>query len=81
MEEHNLKRLLELGLCATVNSDDPAYFGGYMNENLLAAYKALNLSRNDIYCLIKNSFNAAFLTDDQKTEFINELDDYVLNKQ
>ena len=81
MEEHNLKRLLELGLCATVNSDDPAYFGGYINENLLAAYKALNLSRDDIYCLIKNSFNAAFLTDDQKRELINELDDYVLNKQ
>ena len=81
MEEHNLKRLLELGLCATVNSDDPAYFGGYINENLLAAYKALNLSRDDIYCLIKNSFNAAFLTDDQKRKLINELDDYVLNKQ
>ena len=81
LEEHNLKRMLELGLCATVNSDDPAYFGGYINENLLAVHKALNLSHDDIYCLIKNSFDAAFLTDDEKRKLMNELDDYVLNKQ
>ncbi|MDJ0958540.1 MAG: adenosine deaminase [Arenicellales bacterium] len=81
LEEHNLKRMLELGLCATVNSDDPSYFGGYMNENLLAVHKALNLSQDDIYRLIKNSFDATFLTDDEKRKLINELDDYVLNKQ
>ena len=81
LEEHNLKRMLELGLCVTVNSDDPAYFGGYMNENLLAVHKALNLNHDDIYCLIKNSFDAAFLTDEEKRKLINELDDYVLNKQ
>ncbi|MBL8149717.1 MAG: adenosine deaminase, partial [Blastocatellia bacterium] len=48
LQEHNLKKLLDLGLCVTINSDDPAYFGGYIGENFLATQKALNLSREDI---------------------------------
>jgi len=61
MEDHNLKRLLRQGLCVTVNSDDPAYFGGYVAENYLAVFRALGLSRADIVQLASNSFEASFL--------------------
>ena len=66
MEQHNLKELLNLGLCVTINSDDPAYFGGYINENFLAAQKGLNLSQDDIVEIAKNSFRASFLKEDLK---------------
>jgi adenosine deaminase len=77
IERHNLKQLLDCGLCATINSDDPAYFGGYLTENFVAAQKALGLDRNDIYCLARNSFQAAFLTPDEKQALVDELDSYV----
>ncbi len=76
IEDHNLKRLLDLGLCVTVNSDDPAYFGGYLAENLMAAQEALNLNSNDIYQLARNSFEAAFLNAEEKQKLIAELDGY-----
>ena len=74
---HNLKRLLDLGLCVTVNSDDPAYFGGYLLENFEAIHEGLGLNRDDIYRLARNSLTAAFLQDDRKQELLRELDDYV----
>jgi adenine deaminase len=77
MENHNLKQLLDRGLCVTINSDDPAYFGGYITENFLAAQKALGLDRNDIYCLVRNSFRAAFLSPDEKQVLMDELDNYL----
>ncbi len=77
MEQHNLKELLGLGLCATVNSDDPAYFGGYMTENFLAVHKALDLDRNELYRLARNSFGAAFLDKPAKQKLIEELDGYM----
>lgn len=77
--EHNLKRLLALGLCITVNSDDPAYFGGYLAENLEAVQEGLGLSGGDIYRLAKNSFVATFLPDDKKQELLRELDNYFLS--
>lgn len=77
--EHNLKRLLALGLCITVNSDDPAYFGGYLAENLEAVQEGLGLSGGDIYRLAKNSFVATFLPDDKKRELLRELDNYFLS--
>src|SRR3712207_6509581 len=61
INDHNLKRMLDLDLCVTVNSDDPAYFGGYMDENFQAAREGLDLSRDDLYRLVKNSFQASFL--------------------
>jgi len=61
MQDHNLKRLLERGLCVTVNSDDPAYFGGYIAENYLAVYRALGLSRSELAQLASNSIEASFL--------------------
>ena len=77
LEQHNLKLLLNHGLCVTINSDDPAYFGGYLTENFLAVQEALRLERNDIYRLARNSFQAAFLSSDEKQSFLEELDNYV----
>lgn len=74
MAEHNLKRLLDLGLCVTVNSDDPAYFGGYIEENFVAVEQALGLHHRDLYRLAMNAFNASFLDAQQKRRFISELD-------
>jgi len=76
IQDHNLKRMLDLGLCATVNSDDPAYFGGYMDENFEATQKGLHLTRDDIYRMVKNSFQASFLDAGEKQRFLKELDDY-----
>ncbi len=75
--EHNLKNLLDLGLCVTVNSDDPAYFGSYINENYLAATEALSLDKKDLYQIAKNSFDASFLTQEEKQRYISELDSYM----
>jgi len=77
IQDHNLKRLLDLGLTATVNSDDPAYFGGYMNENFIAAQKGLDLSRDDIHRLARNAFEGSFLEPSRKQALLDELDAYV----
>jgi adenosine deaminase len=74
---HNFKQLLEQDLCVTINSDDPAYFGGYMTENFVATQEGLNLSREDIYRVVRNSFEATFLENDAKDRLIAELDAYV----
>jgi adenosine deaminase len=73
MERHNLGQLLKLGLCVTVNSDDPAYFGGYISENFLAAQQSLGLQRGDIVQLVRNSYRASFLSDAEKTRVQDEL--------
>lgn len=75
MKDHPLKTMLNKGLCVTVNSDDPAYFGGYVNENFSAAAKALDLTYEDIYSLAKNSFTASFLPHEKKQSLISELDE------
>jgi adenosine deaminase len=77
MEQHNLKKLLDLGLRATVNSDDPSYFGGYMNANFLASQRALGLEKEDIYRLVRNSYEAAFATEERKQALVKELDEYM----
>ena len=74
LEDHNLKRLLELGVAATVNSDDPAYFGGYILDNYLAAQKVLGLTLEDIRTLAKNSFAASFLSASEKARFCARID-------
>jgi adenosine deaminase len=73
MEDHNLRRLLQRGLCVTVNSDDPAYFGGYLAENYLAAYRALNLSRAEIVQLASNSVEASFLPQPEKEGWLRKI--------
>ena len=60
-------------MLVTLNSDDPSYFGGYVNDNYLQTAKALNLSRNDIYTLAKNSFTASFITAEERNAFIEKL--------
>jgi len=77
IRSHNLKQMLELGLCATVNSDDPAYFGGYISDNLLAAQRALGLGKSHIHTLIRNAFQGSFLPPDRKRELQEEVDEFV----
>ena len=74
MGDSNLRRLLDEGLAATVNSDDPAYFGGYINDNYLAAFDALPLDVNHARTLAKNSFAAAFLEPERKRAYLAEVD-------
>jgi adenosine deaminase len=78
IENHNLKRLLERGVCVTVNSDDPAYFGGYVVENYLAVQRGLDLSRQDLITLARNSFEASFLADSAKQRWMSAIDEYAL---
>ena len=73
IENHNLKKMLNKGLLVMVNSDDPAYFGGYLNKNLIETQLALNLSFIETKTLIINSFKSSFLKDDKKKEWINKI--------
>ena len=77
MAEHPLKNMLDAGLKVTVNSDDPAYFGGYMNENYDAVVNALSLSTSDIGKLAQNSIDASFADEDRKSALSAELTDYM----
>ncbi|PQO94758.1 adenosine deaminase [Massilia phosphatilytica] len=74
MGDSNLRRLLDAGLVATLNSDDPAYFGGYINDNYLAAFDALPLDVDHARQLAKNSFAAAFLEPERKRAYLAEVD-------
>jgi adenosine deaminase len=76
IEQHNLKRLLDEGLCVTVNSDDPAYFGGYVLENYLAVQAGLDLSGADLAQLARNSFEASFLAPQEKRRWMAAVDAY-----
>jgi adenosine deaminase len=74
MADHKLKTLLQHGLKATVNSDDPAYFGGYMNQNLLACFADLDLDADDAYALARNSFEASFVDASTRAVWMAQLD-------
>ena len=74
LEDHNLKRLLDRGVRVTINSDDPAYFGGYVLDNYVNAAEALDLSRDDLVTLARNSIEATFLPDEHKRALLDELD-------
>jgi adenosine deaminase len=76
IESHNLKRLLDRGLCVTVNSDDPAYFGGYLLENYLAVERGLGLTRAELATLARNSFEASFLCPGEKADWMAMVDEY-----
>ena len=77
MKQHNLKQMIDIGLGVTVNSDDPAYFGGYIEENFLALHQAQGLTSEDIYKLARNAFRASFLNPAEKQKYLNELNDFV----
>lgn len=74
LASHNLKHLLDAGLAATVNSDDPAYFGGYMNENFTQTFAATGLQAQHAYMLARNSFEASFAEASVKRRYIGKLD-------
>ncbi|HMN75607.1 MAG TPA: adenosine deaminase [Burkholderiaceae bacterium] len=75
LADHNLPALLDAGLCATVNSDDPAYFGGYLNQNFVETFAALpRLTARDAYTLARNSFEASFAPESDKARWIAALD-------
>lgn len=76
MAEHPAKQLLDAGVCVTLNSDDPSYFGGYVNDNYLACFEALHLDRVDLVKLSRNSFVAAFMPDIERAAALARLDAY-----
>ena len=73
LEDHNLKKMMKKGLRVMVNSDDPAYFGGYLNKNLIETSKALNLQIDDVKELIKNSFKSSFLNEESKNNWLSKI--------
>ncbi len=76
IERHNLRRLLERGVCVTINSDDPAYFGGYLLENFLAVERGLGLTQAELTSLARNSFEASFLEPHAKRRWLAAIDRY-----
>ncbi len=70
LKNHTLKKKLDMGMLVSVNSDDPAYFGGYVNENFIAVADALNLNENDIITLARNSFISSFLPEEKKKIYL-----------
>lgn len=77
IKQHPIKKMLELGLCVTVNSDDPTYFDGYIEENFLALHQAHGLNFDDISKLARNAFKASFLSSIEKKKYLNELNEFV----
>ncbi|WP_335977029.1 adenosine deaminase [Acinetobacter calcoaceticus] len=73
MKDHNIRRLLQKGVNVTVNSDDPSYFGGYMNDNFFAIQQALDLSNDELKQLAVNSFEASFISDEEKQKWVTEI--------
>ena len=73
LEDHSLKKMLDKKLMVMVNSDDPAYFGGYLNQNLIETQAALNLSKDEVKTLLINSFKSSFLSEEKKKEWINQI--------
>lgn len=79
MSEHNYGKLLKKGVLVTINSDDPAYFGGYINQNYIETAEALNLTKEDLAVSAKNSFNASFISDEQKKSYCALVDASILS--
>jgi adenosine deaminase len=77
MSKHTLLNMLDNGLMVTVNSDDPSYFGGYLNDNFVALHEHLNMSQHQLVRLIKNSFKASFLPETDKQYWLAKIDDWV----
>jgi len=73
LEDHNLKKMLDKKLMVMINSDDPAYFGGYLNQNLIETQAALNLSKDEVKTLLINSFKSSFLSEERKKRWINQI--------
>jgi adenine deaminase len=76
LEDHPLRRLLDAGVVATVNSDDPAYFGGYLNQNLAETFRALRLDAVDAYRVARNGLDAAFVDEPERRRLVERLDGF-----
>ncbi len=77
MEQHNIVDLLRKGVCVTINSDDPAYFGGYMNANFHAVANAHAMTKNEIAQFTRNGIEASFISDDEKARLVALVDAYI----
>ncbi|MDN3607001.1 adenosine deaminase [Kaistella yonginensis] len=73
LNNHPLKKMLDLGLKVTVNSDDPAYFGGYLTQNYISCIEALDLSLDEVKQLVRNSFEYSFLSEQEKKKFLERI--------
>jgi adenosine deaminase len=76
LEVHPLRSMLNAGLLVTVNSDDPPYFGGYVSENLIECQRALGLSKEEIVGLVRNGFEAAFITTEERSQYLAAVEDF-----
>jgi adenosine deaminase len=76
MQEHNVLELLDLGIMATINADDPSYFGGYLNDNFFALIDHLPIEKHQLHQLVKNSFNASFMPAEYKDKWLEKLSTY-----
>ena len=81
MKDHNIRKLIQKGLCASIHSDDPAYFGGYIGDNYTSVVQALHLDQEEILQLAKNAIDAAFLTPEEKTILLNKLEESITKHQ
>lgn len=81
LKNHPLKKMMDLGLKVTINSDDPAYFGGQVNKNYIEIQKALTLTKSEIYQLARNSFVYSFVNETKKHQYLNELEVYYNNNK
>ena len=77
MRQHNVVELLRQGLCVTLNSDDPAYFGGYMNDNFQSLAAAHSMSRNEIAQFSLNAIEASFTTDERKQQLVASVEELI----
>ncbi len=77
MKDHNIVALLKQGLCVTINSDDPAYFGGYMTDNFVAVAEALPTTKEDLAQFTLNAIEASFISDEEKARMTKQVLDYV----
>ena len=77
LRDHNLRRLLQRGVRITINSDDPAYFGGYIGDNYMAAQGALGLTRVELAAIARNAIEASFVDAARRAELLAELDEYL----
>ena len=75
LTQHNLRHMLDAGIVATVNSDDPAYFGGYINENFTQTFAALGMTAAHAYQLARNSFDASFIDGPLRAQYVHRLDE------
>jgi adenosine deaminase len=81
LKQHSLPQLLDAGIIATLNSDDPAYFGGYINENFTQTFEALQLRIEHAYTLARNSLQASFLEASARSAMIDRLDEFFQGQQ